>query len=189
MDGTLRWMVEGRNWFWAGAVTDGRTIFAPSMDGNIYAVDGSGRVLWMHDVGASIVSTPVMLPEGLVVAARDGTMTVDTTKLDAALQDNFDDVAQLFAAEDDGFASRFYNLADSWLASDGIIEARTDGLNDRIDGLIDDQINEQRNLEVIRARYQAEFTALDVLLGQLTATSNYLTTQLAALPKIVIGQN
>ena len=80
-------------------------------------------------------------------------------------------------------------MADSWLASDGIIESRTDGLNDRIDGLIDDQVNEQRNLEVIGARYQAEFTALDVLIGQLTATSDYLTTQLAALPKIVIGQN
>ncbi len=85
-DGTLRWKVEGSNWFWAGAVTDGRTIFAPSMDGNIYAVDGSGRVLWMHDVGESIVSTPVMLPEGLVVAARAGTMTVlDPTPQDIGL--------------------------------------------------------------------------------------------------------
>jgi len=82
-DGTLRWKVEGTNWFWAGAVTDGRTIFAPSMDGNIYAVDGSGRLLWKHHVGASIVSTPVMLPEGLVVAGRDGTITV----LDPSPQD------------------------------------------------------------------------------------------------------
>ena len=129
------------------------------------------------------------LTEVGVTMEKDGTMTVDTTSLDAALQDSFDDVAQLFAAENDGFASRFYNLADSWLASDGIIESRTDGLNDRIDGLIDDQINEQRNLEVIEARYQAEFTALDVLIGGLTATSDYLTSQLAALPKIVIGQN
>jgi flagellar hook-associated protein 2 len=129
------------------------------------------------------------LTEVGVTMDRDGTMTVDTTRLDAALQDNFDDVAQLFAAEDDGFASRFYNLADGWLASDGIIETRTDGLNDRIDGLIDDQISERRNLEVIEARYQAEFTTLDVLIGQLTATSDYLTSQLAALPKIVIGQN
>ncbi len=129
------------------------------------------------------------LAEVGVTMEKDGTMTVDTTRLDAALQDNFDDVAQLFAAEDDGFASRFYNLADNWLASDGIIETRTGGLNDRIDGLIDDQINEQRNLEVIRARYQAEFSALDVLIGELTATSDYLTSQLAALPEIVIGKN
>ncbi len=129
------------------------------------------------------------LTEVGVTMEKDGTMTVDTTKLDAALQDNFDDVAQLFAAEDDGFASRFYNLADNWLASDGIIETRTGGLNDRIDGLIDDQINEQRNLEVIQARYQAEFSALDVLIGELTATSDYLTSQLAALPEIVIGKN
>ena len=86
LDGSLRWKVKGTNWFWAGAVTDGSTIFAPSMDGNVYAVDGAGRVLWKHQVGSSIVSTPVMLPEGLVVAGKDGTITVlDRTTQDIGL--------------------------------------------------------------------------------------------------------
>ncbi|MCH7714017.1 MAG: PQQ-like beta-propeller repeat protein [Chloroflexi bacterium] len=79
LDGSLRWQIQGDNWFWAGAVTNGSTIFAPSMDGNIYAVDGAGRVLWKHDVGSPIVSTPVMLPEGLVVAGKNGTITVLAT--------------------------------------------------------------------------------------------------------------
>lgn len=30
-DGTVEWTIEGENWFWAGAVTDGITIFAPNM--------------------------------------------------------------------------------------------------------------------------------------------------------------
>ena len=86
LDGSRRWQVQGSNWFWAGAVTDGRTIFAPSMDGNIYAVDSRGTVLWKHQVGSSIVSTPVVLPEGLVVAGKDGTITVlDTTTQDIGL--------------------------------------------------------------------------------------------------------
>ena len=71
-DGTVQWTFEGENWFWAGAVTDGSTIFAPNMDGNIYALDKNGNLLWKHDVGSSIVSPPVLVPRGLVVAAKEG---------------------------------------------------------------------------------------------------------------------
>ncbi|GIT44487.1 MAG: hypothetical protein Ct9H300mP11_24230 [Chloroflexota bacterium] len=31
--GSAQWSLEGDNWFWAGAITDGRTIFAPNMEG------------------------------------------------------------------------------------------------------------------------------------------------------------
>lgn len=86
LDGSLRWKLEGSNWFWAGAVTDGSTIFAPSMDGNIYAINSGGTLLWKHQVGSPIVSTPVMLPDGLVVAGKDGTITVlDPTTQDIGL--------------------------------------------------------------------------------------------------------
>ena len=86
LDGSLRWKFEGSNWFWAGAVTDGSTIFAPSMDGNVYAIDSGGRLLWKHQVGSPIVSTPVMLPDGLVVAGKEGTITVlDPTTQDIGL--------------------------------------------------------------------------------------------------------
>ena len=73
-DGTLAWTFEADNWFWAGAVDDGETIFAPNMDGNIYALDKDGNLLWKQDVGASIVSAPVLVPRGLVVAAKDGNL-------------------------------------------------------------------------------------------------------------------
>ena len=71
-DGTLRWTFEGNNWFWAGAVADERTIFASSMDGNVYALDASGNLRWKYQVGSSIVSTPVLTTSGLVVASKDG---------------------------------------------------------------------------------------------------------------------
>ncbi len=80
LDGALRWSVDGDNWFWAGAVDDGRTIFAPSMDGNVYAVDGNGAILWKHDMGSPIVSTPVLTSQGLVVAGKNGTISVLDTR-------------------------------------------------------------------------------------------------------------
>jgi flagellar hook-associated protein 2 len=37
-------------------------------------------------------------------------------------------------------------------------------------------------MESLEKRYRAQFTALDKLVSQLTATGNYLTQQLANLP-------
>ena len=70
--GIKRWELPGENWFWAGAVGDRRTIFAPSMDGNIYAVDSIGALLWKYDLGSSIVSRPVLIQGNLAVAAMKG---------------------------------------------------------------------------------------------------------------------
>jgi outer membrane protein assembly factor BamB len=75
-DGTLKWEFEAGNWFWAGAVANDVTIFAPSMDGNVYALDSEGNLLWEHQMGEPIVSTPVLLPQGLAVAAQEGQMSL-----------------------------------------------------------------------------------------------------------------
>ncbi len=75
-DGTLRWTFEGDNWFWAGAVADEKTIFAPSMDGNIYALDAGGNLRWKHQMGSAIVSTPVLTTRGLVVAGKNGKVSL-----------------------------------------------------------------------------------------------------------------
>ena len=79
--GAVQWTFEGTNWFWAGAITDGRTIFAPNMDGNIYALDTNGNLLWKHDVGSSIVSPPVLVSRGLIVAAKDGKLILLDTRV------------------------------------------------------------------------------------------------------------
>lgn len=75
-DSSLRWEFEGGNWFWAGAVSNGSLIFAPNMDGNVYALDLDGNLMWKYDAGDSIVSPPVLVPRGLVVAARNGRLVL-----------------------------------------------------------------------------------------------------------------
>ncbi|MYC29626.1 MAG: PQQ-like beta-propeller repeat protein [Chloroflexi bacterium] len=85
-DGELEWFFESGNWFWAGAVTDGENIFAPSMDGFVYALDTNApsvgeakQYLWRHNMGSPVVSTPALVPLGLVVAAADGRVRVLST--------------------------------------------------------------------------------------------------------------
>ncbi|HZA22835.1 MAG TPA: PQQ-binding-like beta-propeller repeat protein [Dehalococcoidia bacterium] len=78
---------EAGNWYWAGAVANNSTIFAPSMDGNVYALDRNGNLLWEHPMGSPIVSTPVLVPRGLVVASREGKISLlNTTAEDLGLE-------------------------------------------------------------------------------------------------------
>ena len=73
---SVDWTFKGNNWFWAGAVTDGITIYAPNMDGNIYALDTNGNLLWKHNVGGSIVSQPVLVDRGLAVVNKGGDLVL-----------------------------------------------------------------------------------------------------------------
>jgi len=109
-------------------------------------------------------------------------MSLDSDELEAALHADIDGVAQLFAADGQGFANRLTTLADGWLSTDGLIDSREDGLKARVDDLIDRQIAFERNLERVESRFLAKFTALDGLVSQLQSTSRFLTNQLAQLP-------
>ena len=55
-------------------MSSGRVIYAPSMDGNVYALDDNGVLLWQYDMGAPVVADPVLVERGLVVASREGRM-------------------------------------------------------------------------------------------------------------------
>lgn len=118
----------------------------------------------------------------------DGKLAVVDSDLSTALADDFNRLGQLFANPADGFATRLFGLVDGLLASDGILEARTTGLNGQIEGF-----NEQREalgerLASLETRLLRQFNALDNLIGQLSVTSNFLTEQLANLPKISAGR-
>jgi len=118
---------------------------------------------------------------------KDGTMSLDSSDLKAALQSDFDGVAQLFAADGQGFANRLETLADSWLTTGGLIDSREDGLKARVDDLVDRQVSFERNLAIVESRHLAKFTALDALVGQLQGTGQFLTNQLAQLPDAYTG--
>jgi flagellar hook-associated protein 2 len=81
-----------------------------------------------------------------------------------------------------GIADQIFSLLDSYLGTDNLIDARTNGINSRIDDINDSRETLSRRMASLEARYLKQFTALDALLGQMQATSSYLTSQLAALP-------
>lgn len=122
-----------------------------------------------------------MLAQLGVKTQTDGTLTVDTAKLDAALVKDADAVRELFSGTD-RIADKLSDVLDGFLGSEGRLTAQTDRLQKRLDQIADQTEALDRRMLLIQARYTKQFTALDGLLGQLQSTSNYLTQQLASLP-------
>jgi len=80
-----------------------------------------------------------------------------------------------------GYADTLDKLAAGFLGSGGALSARTDGIAAAIESIDDRREQMERRLEDVETRIRAQFTALDSLLGRMSATSTFLTQQLAKL--------
>jgi flagellar hook-associated protein 2 len=80
-----------------------------------------------------------------------------------------------------GYAAKLSTLLDNLLSEDGILAARTDGINSSIERLDTQTERLNARLTVIESRYRAQYSKLDVLLTSMSSTSNFLTQQIAAL--------
>jgi flagellar hook-associated protein 2 len=80
-----------------------------------------------------------------------------------------------------GFGDLMNTLITSFVGPGGLIAGSTNSLQSSISslGVSRDRLNLQ--LTAIEARYRAQFTALDVSIGSMKSTSDYLTQQLASL--------
>jgi len=83
-----------------------------------------------------------------------------------------------------GLASKLDGLLTQFLASEGQITSKTDSINSQITDISSQRIELTERVNGIEARLRKQFTALDVLLGKLNNTSNFLEQQLASLPTI-----
>lgn len=115
-----------------------------------------------------------------ITTNRDGTLTLDTTKLTKALNTNFNAVSVVFGASD-GVAAGLSKLVDQQLANNSGIDARNKTLAAQQKQITADQITIAARKQQITDRYTAQFTAMDNALSQMQQTSSFLTQQFAAL--------
>ena len=119
---------------------------------------------------------------------RDGTLALDESVLDTAIQTDSNNVAELFSSAD-GYATRIDGVMSDMLAFNGSIDARTNTYKERISTIEDRQVNMESQLERIEARLRARFTALDVLVASLTSTNSGLSQQLGSLAGLAPGSS
>jgi flagellar hook-associated protein 2 len=118
----------------------------------------------------------------------DGTMQINEEALTGTLEQDFSKFGQLFATSD-GFAVRLFDRVEGYLAADGLLEARTEGLTDQIDSIGEQREASNERLLSLEARLLRQFNALDTLLGELGNTSNFLAQQLGNLPGFTSNNN
>jgi len=80
-----------------------------------------------------------------------------------------------------GYAATLDRLVQRFLASDGALAGRSNGIDASIKSLDKRREEMERRLVGIETRLRAQFTALDTLLGKMSTTSTFLTQQLAKL--------
>ncbi|MTH48012.1 flagellar filament capping protein FliD [Intestinirhabdus alba] len=113
----------------------------------------------------------------------NGKLTVDSTKLDKALNEKPGSVTEFLVGDgkEKGFAVQTSALLKEFLASDGTVQSATDGINKSLKKLktrIDDTtISINNTIE----RYKKQFTQLDTLVNKLNNTGNYLSQQFTAM--------
>jgi len=82
-----------------------------------------------------------------------------------------------------GYASQLSGFASAQLGAQGSVASRTEGISRSVSLISDQRTAMQRRLDDVEKRYRAQFGALDVLISNLSQTSDFLTQQLASLNK------
>ena len=120
-----------------------------------------------------------MLAQIGVSLTRDGTLEIDSDKLDDALQDDAVAVAGIFGGDSGagvvGLAEQLQDLTDEYTDFvDGRLTQRIKGADEQL-GLMNDQVDRLQNrISAYEARLSAEYAALEGLMSGLKSQQSYL---------------
>jgi len=113
---------------------------------------------------------------GLSQLASDNLIEVTSTELDAPA----------------GIIIRLQEVVSGYLGGNGeqgIIDARTQGLNRDIDRIDDARLTQELRLERYEARLVQQFASLDLLVANLQSSGDFLLSQLNAASAITLNRN
>ncbi|TCV94146.1 flagellar hook-associated protein 2 [Luteibacter rhizovicinus] len=129
------------------------------------AVDGIGS---LSDLGISL--------------QVDGTLKLDSSKLQTALDKNPRQVQNLFTG-DNGIATKIDKSITSWTGSSGIFATRTLNLNAKLKDLTKQTTDLDSQMSAYATRLTKQYSALDAMMTKLAGTTDFLTQQFNSLTK------
>lgn len=122
-----------------------------------------------------------------VAFQKDGTLALDSTKLNKAVANDLDGVIEFLGAFDqtsstvapaeskNGFAYRLEQLTKGFLADDGLIDSKLDGLNKTVKDIEKQYERVESRLVAVEKRYRAQFTAMDTAVANMQNLGGYIT--------------
>jgi flagellar hook-associated protein 2 len=146
---------------------------------------GDGTLRLMQDQLRGVFNTPASggtltsLGQVGISFQRDGSLLLDSSKLDRAISTNFSDVTNLFSSST-GYTTRLGTWATSALRAGGLIDTRTQNLNKYVKDQNDAVDRLENRMTALERKYTTEYTNLNLLLSRMNSTSTFLTQQLSS---------
>jgi flagellar hook-associated protein 2 len=162
-----------------------RSAYGSSADANKPALAGDGTVRLMLDqlhgiFNTAATGTLASLSQVGITTKADGTLKLDSSKLNSAMANNFSDVTNLFSSAT-GYATRLNEWSGSVLAPGGLIDTRTKSLNTSITGYNNQISRLEVRMATLQKQYTITYSNLNVMLSNMNSTSAYLSQQLSKL--------
>jgi flagellar hook-associated protein 2 len=113
---------------------------------------------------------------------KDGSLTLDDSKLTSALESDATGVSRLFTAVQNGIGKRVPDLVDNFINSvSGSLVSRQKGIQTSIDGIDRKVTSEETRIAALQDRLTKQFTSLEKLVSQLKSQGDFLTQNLTSL--------
>lgn len=134
-------------------------------------------------LGGGIEGQFSMLTDIGISLQRDGTLEIDSGKLDDAIANNQDALSAFFAgaADNEGMAGQVNQTIEQLLGTNGTVSGAISGAETRIESLGERYTRMEQSIEQTISRYRTQFGQLDSMIAQMNQTSDYLTQQFDAL--------
>ncbi|MGF2684956.1 flagellar filament capping protein FliD [Marinobacter sp. DUT-3] len=139
----------------------------------------------LTEIPPGLENSPVrMLADvGIKTDPSTGKLEFDQARFKEQLDAHPEAMTALFAEKDgvEGIAERTVNVVSNFLASDGALATRTEGLNGDLEKIQEQRDRLEMRLEALEERLFNQFSAADSLIAQLNSTGDFVSQQLAAL--------
>jgi flagellar hook-associated protein 2 len=111
---------------------------------------------------------------------QDGTLELDTSKLQDALTDHPEDTLNILAGEDGIFQTMEGRLDIVLDPDNGTMTLRQESLDDQIDALQEQIADSEASTAIYEDALRMQFTNLEIVMAQMQAMSGYLTQLFAS---------
>ena len=124
-----------------------------------------------------------LLAETGLTSAKDGTLSLDASKLADALASDEEGVSQLFGGlgTTAGAFDRVYQYLSDATGTGGLLEARNKSITDNLARLTDQIAASERSVSAFEANLRSQFSSLEVLVNNLKSQGSLLTSALSGL--------
>lgn len=119
-----------------------------------------------------------------ITTQKDGTLAINDEKLKKALETSFDDVGG-FLTGSQGLMTRLDAKVQNYVQTDGVLDQRMKGQRATLDSVTAQRQSLELRVASMQSRLYAQYNAMDSLVGQLTRTSDWMTSAFESLPGVV----